>query len=404
MKTKLLFLTLTSALGCLASGLSGFQNTNLPEDIAVGTSPSYHHIDVIDNELYAATYGGIFKYSESDNSWSCWDMEGENVVDFKICGDAIVALTVPKDESGNWNTDSISLVRYNRISGQKEDLLVEEMGYEGISGYCVKLLQLAQHPKNPKSLLVASSIGVWMSEDFGTTWTNIIELDIFQSMFFLGWHPMKDNVIFFTTYSNFYEALVCRSDDNGVNWEIMAPDESGDNTSYDIAFDPNDADHLLYSGQGCIFESKDCGDNWHYVLNNECFDAPYYLGNIYNIMYDPQDANTVFAVGNCNSPKHICMLKSTDSGATWTLALEAEMESSSNAKLFFQESILFNGKMYIYTSHGVFAKTVGTVGIESVSADADAPAAVYDLQGRRVDNPAPGRVYISQGKKYIARP
>lgn len=43
-------------------------------------------------------------------------------------------------------------------------------------------------------------------------------------------------------------------------------------------------------------------------------------------------------------------------------------------------------------------------GLSAVAADNDAAsAAIYDLQGRRVDTPAPGSVYIRAGKKFVVR-
>lgn len=52
-----------------ASVLGIFEDTNFPAGI-VGERDGVHRLEIIDNELYAATEKGIFKYSESSNTWS----------------------------------------------------------------------------------------------------------------------------------------------------------------------------------------------------------------------------------------------------------------------------------------------------------------------------------------------
>lgn len=59
--------------------------------------------------------------------------------------------------------------------------------------------------------------------------------------------------------------------------------------------------------------------------------------------------------------------------------------------------------------HGLFKWENGglqrvnlSAGVEAVTADSEsADAAVYDIMGRKVDNPQPGNLYISNGKKFV---
>ena len=48
-------------------------------------------------------------------------------------------------------------------------------------------------------------------------------------------------------------------------------------------------------------------------------------------------------------------------------------------------------------------QTEATTGIESIAADDNSQSAVYDLNGRRVDNPQSKGIYIRNGKKFIIR-
>ena len=70
MKNVLLALLLVCCCSmAYASTLGIFEDTNFPVGIT-GESDGVHRMEVINGELYAATEKGIYKYSESANSWS----------------------------------------------------------------------------------------------------------------------------------------------------------------------------------------------------------------------------------------------------------------------------------------------------------------------------------------------
>ena len=82
-----------------ASILGILEDTNFPVGIS-GERDGVHRMEVINGELYAATEKGIYKYSESENSWSIWALPDVNVMDFKVNGDDVVAIIVLQDQKG----------------------------------------------------------------------------------------------------------------------------------------------------------------------------------------------------------------------------------------------------------------------------------------------------------------
>lgn len=396
----LLFLSTLPMVGVKASVLGIFENTNLPAGNSYECG-GVHRLEIVDDELYAATEKGIYKYSESENSWTCWAMEDYNVLDFKAKGDDIVAIVVPQDREGFRAVEVAKLVRANRNCSEVEDIMDGGMGYSYRGKRLTYVMRLAQHPAKPATLMVAAYPGVWISEDFGTTWILKTEgLYGYNENQFLGWHPLKENVLFYTSESPMFAAQIMRSENGGDDWDIIDPDQSGDNSCHHLAFDPSNADHILYSGEGCIFESNDCGKTWEDVFQHDVFEGNY----IYNVMFDPSNAGTVYAVACCPNPQNIRIFMSSDNGKSW--ASIAESDSFSEFEYWEYESVLFNGKIFIYTHSGVLTYDIDDVSaisdVQTVGDDKSAPV-VYDVWGRNVGNMRSGNLYIKHGKKFIAR-
>ena len=173
------------------------------------------------------------------------------------------------------------------------------MGYYSSDQFLTYVMRLAQHQSKPEKLMVATYPGIWISEDFGSTWN--FKFDLLYSYNehqFLGWHPTKDNVLFYTSESEALAAQILRSENGGNDWGIINPDPNGDNSCHNLAFDPDNDDHILYSGEGCIFESNDCGKTWHCVYRHPVSHHPYYRG-----MTSPHTkARTAFCAGLDNQP------------------------------------------------------------------------------------------------------
>lgn len=400
-----LFLTLLcfAAIGANASVLGIFEDTNLPIGI-LGEREGKHRLEIIDNELYAATEKGIFKYSESANSWSLWALENVNVLDFKVNGDEVVAVIVPQDKKGVRAVQMARLIRFNRNQSEWEDIMDAEMGYYYYDQFLTYVMRLAQHPSKHQTLMVAAYPGIWISEDFGTSWNLKYEiLYSYNENQFLGWHVADNDVLFYTSESPLFAAQIVRSGNGGNDWDIINPDMSGDNSCHNLAFDPNNADHILYSGEGCIFESDDCGITWQCVYRQDEYNRKTSIGYVYNIMYDKTNDNVLYTVGCDLVPQCIHIFKSSDNGKTWERI--AQSDSFSDNRYWISESVFLNGKIYSFTNSGVLAFTPDNYsGITQVNIDdAQTESDVYDLLGRKVSVLQPGTIYIQSGKKILIK-
>lgn len=385
-----------------ASVLGIFEDTNFPAGI-VGERDGVHRLEIIDNELYAATEKGIFKYSESSNTWSLWALEDVNVMDFKVNGDEVVAIIVPQDTKEFRAVELARIVRFNRNESGWKDITSAGMGYNFYDQTITYVMRLAQHPSKPQTLMVAAYPGIWISEDFGSTWDLKFDwLYGYNENQFLGWHPAKDNVMFYTSESAIFAAQILRSESGGDNWDIINPDQKGDNSCHHLAFDPESPNHILYSGEGCIFESNDYGKTWQCVYRQENLKDETEIGYVYNVMFDPENTNIVYCVGACQVHQDIYVFKSADKGKTWARIARSNLFDSH--EYWPYESVLLNGKLYIYTRKGVLTYSLdNNSGIENIKTDNnDGAEMLYDLWGCRASTPHPGTIYIQGGKKIIA--
>lgn len=404
MKNVLLALSLVCCCSMAdASALGILEDTNFPVGIS-GERDGVHRMEVINDELYAATEKGIYKYSESANSWNLWALEDVNVMDFKVNGDEVVAIIVPQDQKGFRAVQLARLIRFNRNQSEWEDIMDADMGYYYHEQFLTYVMRLAQHPSKPETLMVAAYPGIWISEDFGTTWNFKFDwLYDYNEHQFLGWHPAKDNVLFYTSEGDTFAAQILRSDNGGNDWDIINPDSNGDNSCHNLAFDPDNADHILYSGEGCIFESNDYGKTWQCVYRQDNLRYETEIGYAYNVMFDPENTNIVYCVGACSIHQDIHIFKSANKGKTWARIARSDLFDTH--EYWPYESVLFNGKIYLYTQKGVFTYNIdNNSGIENIKADNnDGAEILYDLMGRRVDTPNPGTIYIQSGKKILIK-
>ena len=120
-------------------------------------------------------------------------------------------------------------------------------------------------------------------------------------------------------------------------------------------------------------------------------------------MFDPENTNIVYCVGACSIHQDIHIFKSSDKGKTW--ARIARSDIFDTHEYWPYESVLFNGKIYLYMQKGVFTYNPdNNSGIENIVTDSDNSAETfYDLSGRKVSDPQPGTIHIQCGKKIIVK-
>lgn len=374
--------------------LSGFG-----ENLATGCP----RLQVIDDMLYAPGPNGIMRHAKGAGSkWEPFAMQGVNVIDFRLSGNDIMAVIVPEEYSQRSDMDLRTvtrLVKCSASSNEFTDITPQEMEYTYKGEVMTNLSALAQHPIDGKSIMLMGHGGIMYSSDFGETWMRLSDYRAtYNPHSFLGWHPQNPEILFLTSESNVYVGMVCRSIDGGKTWEQFSPDPNSESSCHDIAFDPDNADHILISGEYAIYESFDCGETWRTVLNDKVPD--HILGYAYNIMYDPSDSSnsTIYSVGHANGAPARYIVESTDKGKTWKQCLAYDFDEERN---FIYDAALFDGKIWIYDYKDiVYWNISGNSGIDAPVNNNPQTSVYYDLNGIRLNSlPPSGIVIEKQGNK-----
>ena len=174
-------------------------------------------------------------------------------------------------------------------------------------------------------------------------------------------------MLFYTSENDAFASEIQRSGNGGQDWDIINPDANRDNSCHCFAFDPKNPNHILYSGEGCIFESDDCGITWHCVYRQDNHNRESIIGYAYNIMYDPSTDNILYTVG-CSSDGYIHIFISSDNGKTWRRVVKSDKFHDKEYWLF--ESVILNGKLYMYTQTGVLTYSLNkNSGIEKIKTE-----------------------------------
>lgn len=360
-------------------------------------------LQVIDNMLYAPGPDGIKRHSKGNTaSWEPFAMQGMNVIDFRIYDEDIIAVIIPDEYSQIPGTDMRDIARLvkGKVTGSSVvDITPKKMEYIYHGEILTGLSAIAQHPGYRERVMVMGQGGIFQSKDFGETWEKISDYRAtYNQHSFLGWHSQHPEIMYLTSESAFFVGIVYRSTDGGKTWESFEPDPYSESSCHYIAFDPDDVNHLLISGEYKIYESFDCGETWMTVFEDHNNDNPI-LGYAYNIIYDPKDTtnSTVYAVGHANGGTARNVVRSTDKGKTWQQCMTYDFDEEFN---FIYDAALFDGKIWIYDYKDIVYWDIdGTSGMEPAVFDNIQPTIYYDLTGKRLNSrPASGIVIEKRGE------
>lgn len=370
------------------------------ENLATGCP----RLQVIGDMLYAPGPDGIMRHAEGEAAvWEPFAMQGINVIDFRISGDDIIAFIVPDEYSQITDMDLRSVARLVKgtVSGTEfRDITPAEMEYTYRGYILTSLSAMAQHATDKNRMMIMGHGGIMQSEDFGETWEKLTNSGaVYNAHSFLGWHPQNPDILFLTSESLINVGMVCRSMDGGKTWEVFEPEPNNESCCHCIAFDPDNADHLLISGEYAIYESFDCGETWEKVLDDINKSENSILGYAYNIMYDPTDSSkaTIYAVGHANGGPARNIVRSTDNGKSWQQCMKYDFEEEWN---FFYDAALFDGKIWIYDYKDIaYWNIAGSSGMENPSMENPQPAIYYDMKGIRLGSrPSSGIVIEKRGE------
>ncbi len=328
------------------------------------------------NIIYAGTpAGGLWKSTTGGNSWIPLT---DNLPSLGISGIAIDyqssstnrTIYILTGDGDGGHTQSIGVLKStdNGATWLSTGLFWEvNQSNSGNVGY-----KLIMHPTNNQEMLVATSSGIYKTEDGANSWEQVTE---YQRIYDIEYKPGNPDYMYAAG-----AGFVMRSKNGGDSWEELSSDVLpiwGARTA--IAVTPDEPDYLyaLYSGttgagtMRGVFRSTDSGDT--FSLRS---DTPNILGydrygedNKSQSYYDlaiavsPEDADEVHVGGiNC--------WKSENGGTSWTntsywIEYSADEGGYTHADIHALE--FYNGTLYSGSDGGIYKTDNSTNGWENIS-------------------------------------
>lgn len=141
---------------------------------------------IVRDTLYVATASGFhFKDLEQEKAFSPYAFQGIPVLDFVQTGQRM--LVISPRISGK--TDSLLLFSEDRGKSFRDltSNLATEDKPETARG-------MAQNPQNPETVLLATDRGLYVSRNFGESWTRISDSNVIYPV--VEFHPLDTNTVF----------------------------------------------------------------------------------------------------------------------------------------------------------------------------------------------------------------
>lgn len=351
--TPLLFLFLTGS--CVLS-FGQIKPMGFTQEITTPASNRFSHIyrpklQLLNDTLYVSSNTGIYRKDlKQDSDWELFAFKDITVIEFVKNGNNLLAIS-PGTKSGE---DSLMFIS-NDDGKTFENCTPQHLFEFELYNYPHRIVQ---NPQNPNTILLFHSCyGLSKSEDFGENWNNLNDMCGGYQDWFAGFHPLDTTVIFYTGETPYFAGYIYRSEDNGLTWPSYMPypgysyiHPGGDNCIHHIAFHPNDANVLVYSGEMTMAKSTDKGINWQ-VKN--LYDSDIYF---YKVLFDKENPDYLYASGPNRSTLSgndtIFVYRSTDTGETWHLAYKEALDSNCGGVI---DMLKYHDKLIFYTyNSGLF--------------------------------------------------
>jgi photosystem II stability/assembly factor-like uncharacterized protein len=198
---------------------------------------------------------------------------------YEVIGHYSAGIMISTDGGTTWNQTSLS-------NTQSQNILYQ---------------RLIINPSDPSILILATSNGIYRTDDGGAIWTNVQPGGMFYDVEFNALNP---SIVYAVNGNNFY-----RSTDGGVNWNIYGGGISFSSDRVSIAVTPADTNVIYVWDLGQDFYySANGGFTFGLRATPGC--TPYgYYDDVISV--SPIDANTLYAGG-------LNVAKSTNGGIAWT--------------------------------------------------------------------------------------
>jgi photosystem II stability/assembly factor-like uncharacterized protein len=349
------------------------------------------------DRLYVCTNQGLYAkdLSANNSAWQLVGFEGIPLQDYARRGSDILALRY--NEGG-------SFLLLSHDGGQTYEDVTPEI-FRGEKHE--RLIELAQHPTAPNTLLVSSLYwGVFLSTDFGQTWENLTEFIYGNAgASFIGFHPTRPSIIYNSGEDNIMEGHINISYDSGQTWNNHGNSLGfpGDNCVHQPTFHPTNPDRWLAGGEGCVFLSDDNGQTWscQNYWDDESRSAYWYFS-----AFDNEHPDTVYMAGHLmrSGQKGACikLICSTDGGRSWhpsqVMSFEKDFERVNDLQQYHDRLLIYSeSDVYEVSKAELIAQS--TTVIRTITSDTK-ESPTYDLQGRKVVEPKHG-IYIINKRKVV---
>jgi photosystem II stability/assembly factor-like uncharacterized protein len=178
---------------------------------------------------------------------------------------------------------------------------------------------IAIDPNNPNRWFVGTvGGGVWLTEDGGITWKSLTDFKVPNlSTSTIVMSQTNANVLYigtgepFGNLGNIGGSGVFKTTDGGATWQSLTGTASFGDVGRIIINPANDKNVLIATSSG-IYRTTDGGSTWDQTFNS--FDSP-----VQDLDVDPSDFNIQY--GSVNG---VGLVKSTDSGITWSFVFEKD--------------------------------------------------------------------------------
>lgn len=340
---KFLFLLMCCSSFTLASAV---KNESVLKPLIAGVTgtneymPSKLHIE--SDTLYVCTSNGlVIKSLKTDDSHSVIAFEGYDIVDYAKNGNKILGVVAA------------------RFSHNEKMLLISNDGgktCEDFTPDCFKdkygwIISMVQHPTDKNTILIIDAMcGLSRTTDFGKHWEVLNEIGMENPHGRIEYHPLHSEIICYHSEDAAMQAVLSCSYDNGATWnyhnEIFS---EGDNCMHQIAFHPKDKNQWIFSGEGIIGKTTDCGETWKIVMD-DFISNKWDVGYLYNIVWDTQNPNFIYCSSfiERDGKTKIEMLVSANGGETWEKTFVSEAFS------YWYDMIEYEDKLIIYNEQGVY--------------------------------------------------
>jgi len=214
---------------------------------------------------------------------------------------------------------------------------------------------IAIDPNNSEKWFVGTvGGGVWKTEDEGVTWVNLTDNqlpNLATSTIVIS--PQDPNTLYVGTGEPFGNlgaiggAGLFKTSDGGTTWtSLVGTSNFGDISR--IIISPTDKNTVLVASQGGIYRTNNGGSSWIQTYNSS--------NTVQDLDADPSNFNIQY--GSVNS---LGLIKSTDGGLTWSIALNRNEYNSNHQR--FETSVSPADPNTVFVS--VYSGSGATVGVNT---------------------------------------